>query len=74
MQWAQIGLVGVQGLGFRVTCDHSKGHVSHNLNSLKGGYIGDHIGDSRSLDYSSCLKAAVYLRLLWSRFFACYGV
>ena len=23
----------------------------YSLNSLKGGYIGDHIGDTRSLDY-----------------------
>ena len=25
--------------------DISQGHLSHNLNSLKGHYIGDHIGD-----------------------------
>ena len=38
-------------------------HVSHSLNSLKGGYIGDYIrdyyrdikGDTRSLDYGSCV-------------------
>ena len=37
-------------------------HVSYSLNSLKGGYIGDYIGDdyrdikgdTQSLDYSSC--------------------
>ena len=41
-------------------------HMSCSLNSLKGGYIGDYIGDysrvikedSRSLDYSSYMKAA----------------
>ena len=38
--------------------------MSHSLNSLKGGYIGDYIGttigvtkgDTRSLDYSSHMK------------------
>ena len=37
-------------------------HVSYSLNSLKGGFIGEYIGDyyrgikggTRSLDYSSC--------------------
>ena len=39
--------------------------MSHSLNSLKGGYIGDYLGeyhrgikgDTRSLDYSTCKTA-----------------
>ena len=43
---------------------HRISHMNHSLNSFKGGYIRDHIGDSlgvirgdtRSLDYSSYMK------------------
>ena len=47
-------------------------HVSHNPNSIQGGYTGDYIGDyyrdikedTRSLDYGSCHEDFGHQRLV----------